>query len=70
MKKLSVEEVLERKRRLKVAIALHEIEGNPLSQEEVDMFEMFDREGWSHEKSRAFILDKYKNIDDKPHAAE
>lgn len=32
------------------------IEGNPLTQEEIEMFEMFEREGWSHERRRAYIL--------------
>ena len=32
------------------------IEGNPLTADEVAMFEMFDREGWSHERRRAHIL--------------
>jgi hypothetical protein len=44
-----------RKRRL-VAMRLQEIEGNPLSAEDVTMFEMFERERWSHEKCRAYIL--------------
>lgn len=44
-----------RKRRL-VAARLQEIEGNPLSAEDVAMFEMFEREGWTHERRRAHIL--------------
>ena len=32
------------------------IKGNPLTADEVAMFEMFDREGWSHERRRAHIL--------------
>ena len=48
-----------RKRRL-AAMRLQEIEGNPLSPEDVAMFEMFEREAWPHEKCRAYILAKAK----------
>ena len=37
---------------------LQEIEANPLPPDEVAMFEMFEREGWSHERRRAYILAK------------
>jgi len=42
--------------RLLVAARLQEIEGNPLTAEDIAMFEMFEREGWSHERRRAYIL--------------
>jgi hypothetical protein len=45
------------KRRL-VAMRLHEIEGNPLSSDQVAMFEMFERQQWSDEQRRAYILAK------------
>jgi len=32
------------------------VEGNPLTADEVAMFEMFERERWSHERCLAFIL--------------
>jgi hypothetical protein len=35
---------------------LQEIEGNPLDGEDIAMFEMFEREGWDHERRRAYIL--------------
>ncbi len=44
-----------RKRRL-AAMRLQEIESNPLTAEDVAMFEMFEREGWTHEQCRAYIL--------------
>ena len=44
-----------RKRRL-VAMRLQEIEGNPFTAEDVAMFEMFDREGWSPDKRREYLL--------------
>jgi len=49
---------LARKRRL-VAMHLQEIEGNPASAEDIamfEMFEMFEREAWTHEQRRAYIL--------------
>lgn len=39
---------------------LQEIEGNPLDAEDIAMFEMFEREGWSHERRRAFIIAQAK----------
>ncbi len=38
------------------AAHLQEIEGNPLTAEEIATFEMFEREGWSPERRRAHIL--------------
>ena len=53
---LTEEEVaVSRERRLE-AMHLQVIEGNPLTPEEVAMFEMFERERWPHEKRRAYIL--------------
>ena len=49
------EVVLSRRRRLE-AMKLQEVEGNPLTADEVAMFEMFERERWSHERCLAFIL--------------
>jgi hypothetical protein len=45
------------KRRL-IAMRLQEIEGNPLSPDQVAMFEMFEREAWTHERRRAYVLAK------------
>lgn len=45
-----------RAQRLREAAALQNIEGNPLSPDEIAMFEMFEREGWSHDQRRAHIL--------------
>lgn len=41
--------------RLRVAAHLHEIEGNPLDQEQIAMFEMFEREGWSDDRILAHL---------------
>jgi hypothetical protein len=46
---------LARQRRLE-ATKLQEVEGNPLTAQEVAMFEMFERERWSHERRRAYII--------------
>jgi hypothetical protein len=48
-----------RKRRLE-AMNLQVIEGNPLDAEDIEMFEMFEREGWSHERCIAYILEQAK----------
>ena len=50
-----------RQRRLE-AMRLQEIEGNPLTPDEVQMFEMFEREGWSDEKCLAFVLSRVKAL--------
>ncbi len=42
--------------RLAEAAHLQAIEGNPLSADEMAMFEMFEREGWSPERRRARIV--------------
>jgi hypothetical protein len=48
--RLTPEEVkAARKRRLE-GMHLQHIEGNPLDAEDVALFEMFDRERWSHER--------------------
>lgn len=39
---------------------LQEIEGNPLTGDEVAMFEMFEREAWPHPRRRAYIVAKTK----------
>ncbi|HTV34283.1 MAG TPA: hypothetical protein VME69_14510 [Methylocella sp.] len=48
-----------RQRRLEMQ-HLQAIEGNPLTPDEIAMFEMFEREGWSHERRRAHIVAQFK----------
>jgi hypothetical protein len=48
---------------------LQAIEGNPLTAAEIAMFEMFEREGWSHERRRAHILAMFEPLA-PPEAAE
>lgn len=43
------------------AAHLQAIEGNPLDAEQLAMFEMFDREGWSPERQRAYILERARS---------
>ena len=50
-----------RKRRLE-AMNLQAIEGNPLDADDIAMFEMFEREGWSHERCRAYVLERAKAL--------
>ena len=47
-------------RRLVEAAHLQAIEGNPLSHDELAMFGMFEREGWSPEKRRAHIARRFR----------
>jgi hypothetical protein len=54
---LSSEEIAQARERRLDAMHLQEIEGNPLDVEDIEMFEMFEREAWSHERRRAYILD-------------
>ncbi len=60
--RLSPSEVAQSRERRLAAMRLQEIEGNPLSREEIAMFEMFEREAWPHEKCRAYILAKGKAL--------
>lgn len=48
-----------RSRRL-AAARLQQIEGDPLRAAEIAMFEMFERERWSHQRRRAYILARLK----------
>jgi hypothetical protein len=50
-----------RERRLEMQ-HLQAIEGNPLTAEEIAMFEMFEREGWSHDRREAHILALVKRV--------
>jgi hypothetical protein len=54
--RLSPEQVAAARERRLEAMHLQAIEGNPLDAEDIAMFEMFEREGWSHERCRAYIL--------------
>ena len=66
---LSPAEVLAaRERRLEMQ-HLQAIEGNPLDDEQIAMFEMFERERWSHERCLAYVLERARKVA-TPQAAE
>ncbi len=54
--KLTDKQVAEARLRRLEAMHLQEIEGNPFDDEDIALFEMFEREKWSHEKRRAYII--------------
>jgi len=60
--RLSEAEVAQARRRRLVAMRLQEIEGNPLSDDQIAMFEMFEREAWTHERRLAYILDNVRTL--------
>jgi hypothetical protein len=55
-KKAEMTDAAARRQRRLEAMNLQAIERNPLDAEDVAMFEMFEREGWSDERCRAYIL--------------
>jgi hypothetical protein len=59
--RLSEEEVAAARERRLVAQKLQELEGNPLAAEDIAMFEMFERERWSHERRRAYIMEQFRS---------
>lgn len=48
---------------------LHMIEGNPLTPEEIEMFEMFERECWTHERRFAYLDNWTRKILEKSASA-
>jgi hypothetical protein len=58
--RLPGKDVLQARKRRFAAMRLQEIEGNPLSADEIAMFEMFERERWTHSRRRAYILNRMK----------
>lgn len=44
--------------RIAEAIRLQEIEGNPLDEEQIAMFDMFEREGWSDAQRLAYLRER------------
>jgi hypothetical protein len=61
-RRLTKKEIAAARQRLLEAMNLQAIEGNPLDAEDIAMFEMFEREGWSHERCRAHILAQAKAL--------
>ena len=56
--RLSPQEIAAARQRRLEAMHLQVIEGNPLDEEDIAMFEMFEREGWDHERRLAYILEQ------------
>ena len=69
MTRLTAEQIAASRARRLEAMHLQEIEGNPLDAADIAMFEMFEREGWSSEQCRAYILAQAKG-EPVPLAAE
>jgi len=42
------------------AMRLQEVEANPLDAGQIAMFEMFERENWSHERRTQYLIDRAK----------
>jgi hypothetical protein len=61
-KKLPRSKVSEARERRLEAMHLQALEGNPLDAEDIAMFEMFERERWTHERCRAYILAKAQGL--------
>ena len=59
-KVLTKEQIAAAAARRQVAGHLQAIEGNPPTKEQTEMFEMFEREGWSHERRLAYIKARAK----------
>lgn len=59
--RLSREEVAQARRRRLEAMRLQEIEGNPLDAEDIAMFEMFEREAWTHARRLDYIRSRTKS---------
>jgi uncharacterized protein YjhX (UPF0386 family) len=69
MTQLTDEQIAAARGRRLEAMRLQEIEGNPLDAGQIAMFEMFEREGWSHEQCTAYLLERARRAA-VPHAAE
>jgi len=59
---LSADDLAAAKQRRLEAMALAEIEGNPLMLADIEIFEMYEREGWSHERRRADLTARAQRL--------
>ena len=53
---LSPQDIESARTRRLAAMNLQAIESNPLSEDQIAMFEMFEAEGWSHERRRDYLM--------------
>jgi len=56
--RLSQKEIAPARERRLEAMHLQVIEGNPIDEQDIAMFEMFEREGWDDERCIAYILEQ------------
>lgn len=61
-KQLSKDEIAEARKRRLEAMNMQVIEGNPLDAKDIAMFEMFEREGWPHDRRREYVLARAKAL--------
>ena len=66
MSDLTPQEIEAIKARRLDAMALQEIEGNPLAFADNEVFEMYEREGWSHERRRADLMERIATLEAPP----
>ena len=59
--RLSPREIAAARHRRLEAMHLQVIEGNPLDEEDIAMFEMFEREGWDEERCLEYIAAQARN---------
>jgi hypothetical protein len=59
-----------RRQPLAAAMRLQEIESNPLDDEDLALFEMFEREGWSQERRLEYLRQWARRTGATPNAAE
>lgn len=52
------------------AFACHAVEGNLVTKEHIEMFDMFEREGYSDEQRRAYLMEKLSKKSASVFAAE
>jgi len=55
---LSEADIASAKERRREAMALAEIEGNPLMLGDIELFELYEREGWSHARRLADLKER------------
>jgi hypothetical protein len=60
--RLSPEDVSAARIRRIEAMTLQDIEGNPLSPDQVSMFAMFEQKRWSHERRREYIMARIQRL--------
>jgi hypothetical protein len=68
--KLSANGARSHGKRLAEAMRLQEIENNPLDAEDVALFEMFEREGWSQARRLEYLREWARRAGKTPNAAE